>query len=191
MPTTRSPRWPTDWRWRSAAWRWCWRWPGRRCCTRIAGSRATPTRCWRERCAGPACIRGWGGGGDSLLARWVGGRGGVVARAVAAGLYRYRWVARHADSLLARALRWTRMHPRLGRYAAAMIDPNRPESASLLILAVCLLAIGVAWFALLGTVLMRSEPLALDRAVYETMLPLRHPLADRLMAGLASKIGRA
>src|SRR3546814_2235870 len=78
------------------------------------------------------------------------------------------------------------MQPRLGRYAAAMIDPNRPESASLLILAVCLLAIGVAWFALLGTVLMRSEPLALDRAVYETMLTLRNPLADRQMAGLAS-----
>src|SRR3546814_1378543 len=96
-------------------------------------------------------------------------------------LYTYRWFARHADSLLARALRWTRMHPRLGRYAAAMIDPNRPESASLLILAVCLLAIGVAWFALLGTVLMRSEPLALDRAVYETMLTLRNPLADRLI----------
>src|SRR3546814_13606800 len=33
---------------------------------------------------------------------------------------------------------------------------------------------------------MRSEPLALDRAVYETMLTLRNPLADRLMAGLAS-----
>src|SRR3546814_5345189 len=82
------------------------------------------------------------------------------------------------------------MHPRLGRYAAAMIDPNRPESASLLILAVCLLAIGVAWFALLGTVLMRSEPLALDRAVYETMLTLRNPLAYRMMAGLAS-IGEA
>src|SRR3546814_20084640 len=33
---------------------------------------------------------------------------------------------------------------------------------------------------------MRSEPLVLDRAVYETMLTLRNPLADRLMAGLAS-----
>src|SRR3546814_684426 len=120
------------------------------------------------------------------LALAIGGLAVVLALAWAAVLHTYRWFARHADSLLARALRWTRMHPRLGRYAAAMIDPNRPESASLLILAVCLLAIGVAWFALLGTVLMRSEPLALDRAVYETMLTLRNPLADRLMAGLAS-----
>ncbi|MFC3716667.1 VTT domain-containing protein [Luteimonas soli] len=120
------------------------------------------------------------------LALAIGGLVVVLALAWAAVLYTYRWFARHADSLLARALRWTRAHPRLGRYAAVMIDPNRPESASLLILAVCLLAIGVAWFALLGTVVMRSEPLALDRAVYEAMLALRNPLADRLMAGLAS-----
>ncbi|WP_242110151.1 bifunctional DedA family/phosphatase PAP2 family protein [Luteimonas aquatica] len=105
----------------------------------------------------------------------------------AAVLVIYRWFAGHADSLLARALRWTRAHPRLGRYAAALIDPNRPESASLAILAVCLLAMGVAWFVLLGTVVMgNNEPLALDRAVFETMLALRNPLADRLMAGLAS-----
>lgn len=101
-------------------------------------------------------------------------------------LYTYHWFARHADSLLARALRWTRAHPHLGRYAGALIDPNRPESASLAILAVCLLGIGVAWFALLGTVITRSEPLALDRAVFEAMIALRNPLADRLMAGLAS-----
>jgi membrane-associated phospholipid phosphatase len=120
------------------------------------------------------------------LALAIGGLVVALALAWAVVLYTYRWFARHADSLLARALRWTRAHPHLGRYTAAMIDPNRPESASLLILAACLLAIGVAWFALLGTVLMRSEPLALDRAVYEAMLALRNPLADRLMAGLAS-----
>ncbi|HVI58143.1 MAG TPA: VTT domain-containing protein [Luteimonas sp.] len=120
------------------------------------------------------------------LALALGGLVVALALAWAAVLYTYRWFARHADSLLARALRWTRAHPHLGKYAGAMIDPNRPESASLLILAACLLAIGVAWFALLGTVLMRSEPLAIDRAVYEAMLALRNPLADRLMAGLAS-----
>jgi membrane-associated phospholipid phosphatase len=101
-------------------------------------------------------------------------------------LYTYRWFAGHADALLARALRWTRAHPRLGRYAAALIDPNRPESASLAILAVCLLGIGVAWFALLGTMFARGEPLAIDRAMFEIMDALRNPLADRLMAALAS-----
>lgn len=110
----------------------------------------------------------------------------VLALAWACVLYTWRWFADHADTLLARALKWTRAHPRLGRYAAALIDPNRPESASLAILAVCLFAIAWAWFGLLATVWMRGGPLALDRTVYEAMLELRNPLADRLMAALAS-----
>lgn len=111
---------------------------------------------------------------------------GVLALVWSGVLYTYRWFVDHADALLARALAWTRAHPRLGRYAAALIDPNRPESASLVILAACLLAIGWAWFALLAAVLTRGEPLALDRSVHEAMYALRNPLADRLMAGLAS-----
>ncbi len=110
----------------------------------------------------------------------------VLALMWAAVLYTWRWFARHADSLLARALRWTHAHPRMGRYAAALIDPNRPESTSLVLLAACLLGIGVAWFALLGTMIARDAPLALDRSVFEAMQALRNPLADRLMAGLAS-----
>lgn len=110
----------------------------------------------------------------------------VVALVWACVLYTYRWFDGHANLLLARALKWTHAHPRLGRYARALIDPNRPESPSLAILAVCLIAIGWAWFALLTTVLMRGEPLAIDLRVHEAMLALRNPLADQLMAGLAS-----
>ncbi|MCR6663780.1 MAG: bifunctional DedA family/phosphatase PAP2 family protein [Luteimonas sp.] len=110
----------------------------------------------------------------------------VLALAWAVVVYSYRWFDAHANSLLERALKWTREHPRLGRYAAALIDPKRPESASLAILAVCLLAIGWACFALLATVLMRDEPLRIDLAVFQFMYELRNPLADRLMAALAS-----
>ncbi|MFC7301295.1 bifunctional DedA family/phosphatase PAP2 family protein [Cognatiluteimonas weifangensis] len=110
----------------------------------------------------------------------------VLALAWAAVLYTWRWFADRADALLARALRWSRSHPRLGRYAVALIDPNRPESASLALLAACLLAIGWAWFALLAVVLARGGPLLLDRNVHAAMLALRNPLADRLMAALAS-----
>lgn len=110
----------------------------------------------------------------------------ALALAWAAVLYTWRWFAGHADRLLARLLRWSRAHPRLGRYAAAMVDPNRPESASLLVLAASLLAIGWGGFAWLAAVLARGGPLLLDRWIAATMRALRNPLADRLMAALAS-----
>ena len=110
----------------------------------------------------------------------------ALALAWAAVLYTWRWFAGHADRLLARLLNWSRAHPRLGRYAQAMVDPNRPESASLLVLAASLLAIGWGGFAWLAAVLARGGPLLLDRWIAATMRTLRNPLADRLMAALAS-----
>jgi membrane-associated phospholipid phosphatase len=120
------------------------------------------------------------------LALVLGGLILAIALVWACVLYTWRWFAGHADNFLARMLKWTRRHPHLGRYAAALIDPNRPESPSLLMLAVCLLAISWAWFTLLATLLASGGPLALDHSVHEFMWNLRNPLADRLMAGLAS-----
>ncbi|QDH69133.1 bifunctional DedA family/phosphatase PAP2 family protein [Marilutibacter alkalisoli] len=101
-------------------------------------------------------------------------------------LYTWRWFAAHAGNLLARGLAWSRAHPRLSRYTAALVDPNRPESPSLVMLAACLLAISWAWFTLLAALLASGGPLALDQAVHEWMWDLRNPLADGLMAALAS-----
>lgn len=120
------------------------------------------------------------------LALVLGGLIAAVALVWASVLYTWRWFAEHADSLLARALHWTREHPRLGRYAGALINPSRPESPSLLLLAVCLLAISWAWFTLLASLLASGGPLAIDMSVHAFMHQLRNPLADRLMAGLAS-----
>ena len=114
------------------------------------------------------------------------GLAAAVALVWAGVLYTWRWFARHADALLARALAWSRAHPRLGRYTGALIDPNRPESASLLMLAMCLLAISWAWFSLLAGLLASGGPLAFDHYVHDLMWSLRNPLADRLMAALAS-----
>jgi membrane protein DedA with SNARE-associated domain len=110
----------------------------------------------------------------------------VLALSWSVVLYTWRWFAGHADRLLARLLRWSRAHPRLGRYAEAMVDPNRPESASLLLLAASLLAVGWGGFAWLAAVLARGGPLLLDRWVDASMRALRNPLADRLMAALAA-----
>lgn len=110
----------------------------------------------------------------------------AVAAAWAGVLYTWRWFAQHADQMLARLLAWSREHPRLGRYAVALVDPNRPESASLLMLATCLLGISWIWFSLLALLLANGGPLAIDHSLHELMGSLRNPLADRLMAGLAS-----
>ena len=120
------------------------------------------------------------------LALVLGGLMLAMGVAFAGVLYTWRWFAGHADTLLARALRWTRAHPRLGRYVVALVDPNRPESPSLVMLAVCLLGISWAWFTLLASLLASGGPLALDHTVHEFMWSLRNPLADRLMAGLAT-----
>ncbi len=114
----------------------------------------------------------------------------ALALAWAIVLYTWRWFAAHADNFLARALLWTHAHPRLGRYAAALIDPRRPESASLVILAACLFTVAWLWAGLSAFLLMQGGPLALDQSVHAAMFALRNPLADRLMAALAA-IGSA
>jgi len=120
------------------------------------------------------------------LALVLGGLLVAVATAWAVVLYTWRWFAGHADTLLARLLAWSRRHPRFGRYAIALVDPNRPESASLLMLAACLLAISWVWFSLAALLLASGGPLGVDYSVHEAMTALRNPLADRLMAALAS-----
>lgn len=110
----------------------------------------------------------------------------TVGLAWAGVLYTWRWFAAHADQLLARLLGWSRAHPRLGRYAVALVDPNRPESASLLMLAVSLLAISWIWFSLVALLVASGGPLGIDYSVHEFMGSLRTPLADPLMAALAS-----
>jgi membrane protein DedA with SNARE-associated domain/membrane-associated phospholipid phosphatase len=120
------------------------------------------------------------------LALVLGGLLVAVATAWAVVLYTWRWFAGHADTLLARLLAWSRRHPRFGRYAIGLVDPNRPESASLLMLAACLLAISWVWFSLTALLLANGGPLGLDYSVHEAMGALRNPLADRLMAALAS-----
>ena len=115
----------------------------------------------------------------------LGGMLALLALVWACVLYIWRWFDRHANSLLTSALAWSRAHPHLSRYAVPLIDPSRPESASLAILAVGLLVIGCSVFGLLTTLLV-SDGLSLDRSVHAFMLTLRNPLADRLLAGLAS-----
>lgn len=110
----------------------------------------------------------------------------VLALAWAGVLYTYRWFAAHADALLARAIAWSHAHPVLGRYTAAVFDPQRRESVPLALLAILLLAIVWVWFAFLMIVIGHGEPLMVDLWVHELMQALRNPLADYPLAAIAS-----
>lgn len=114
------------------------------------------------------------------------GLAAVLAVVWALVLYTWRWFARNADGLLARALLWSQTHPRLGRVVRSVIDPSRRESVSLLLLACCLFAFAWAWAWLSGSLLASGGPLRIDHTVFEFMHVLRNPLADRTMATLAT-----
>ncbi len=98
----------------------------------------------------------------------------------------WRWMAPRASGLLARLLAWSHRHPVLGRYSAALIDPNQKESPSLLLLAVALLAAGWGFFEMLASVDGGLAPSRLDLSVHQAMFGLRHPLADPVMGVLAT-----
>ena len=101
-------------------------------------------------------------------------------------LFCWRHFAGQTDRLLARALKWGREHPVLGRYTVSLIDPQRPESPSLAMLALCLLLLGWGGFGLMALILAKGGPLAIDHRVHALMETLRNPLADHLLAALAS-----
>jgi membrane protein DedA with SNARE-associated domain len=136
---------------------------------------------------------GWLLGASLELLMAVAGRLAMVLGILVAVLFAiwftvstlYRWFAPRASGILERALAWSHRHPVLGRFSASLIDPNRPESASLALLALLLIGAGVAFFWLLLGVAGPGEPLALDLAVHQSLFNLRSPLADRLMASLA------
>ncbi|MCB1559750.1 MAG: VTT domain-containing protein [Xanthomonadales bacterium] len=97
----------------------------------------------------------------------------------------YRLLAPRTATLVERALAWSYRHPVIGRATTSLIDPNRPESASLLFMALLLIAAGWAFFTLLLMALGNGDPLSWDLAVHQTMFELRSPLADHLMASIA------
>ena len=110
----------------------------------------------------------------------------LVAALWAVVLYTWRWLAPRAHGLLVRGLDWSHRHPVIGRYSEALIDPNKRESPSLLLLASALVFAGWGFFQMLASVGGGEAPSGLDLAVHEAMFGLRHPLADPVMGVLAT-----
>lgn len=139
-------------------------------------------------------VPGWIFGASLDLISAVAGRLAIVIGALLALLaliwgsvfYSWRWAVPRATGALERALAWSHRHPVLGRYSGALIDPNRPESASLLLLAVVLLVGAWGFFTLLIAVGGGAAPSQVDLMVHHAMFGLRHPLADPMMAFFAT-----
>jgi membrane protein DedA with SNARE-associated domain/membrane-associated phospholipid phosphatase len=93
----------------------------------------------------------------------------------------YRLLAPRTARLLERALTWCHRHPVLGRLVEPVVDPARPESLSLALLGLLLIAAGWTFFALVLAVPRDGSHLGIDAWMYQAMLGLRSPLADHMM----------
>ena len=139
-------------------------------------------------------IPGWMFGASVELLVAVAGRLAIVLAVLAALLaligftvYQiYKVLAPRTALILARILRWSVRHPVLGRFARSLIDPRRRESPSLLAMAILLIFAGWAFFSVLMMAAGNAEPTQIDLYVHHLMFGLRTPLADHLMAVLAS-----
>lgn len=96
------------------------------------------------------------------------------------------WVLRAAYEPLAsrsarwmrHGIRWTRRHPVLGRVAAPLLDPARPEVLSISTSGLLLVVIFWGLVMLLFLSPFASQPQALDQSVQNLALSLRNQLAD-------------
>jgi len=90
----------------------------------------------------------------------------------------------HTEQLVQRIMTWSHHHPLLGKLGFSLVDPHYPESPALVIFAllipIALIALTLLSWAISGT----SAHGEIDLTIYRTLLSLRTPLADDIMATL-------
>lgn len=98
----------------------------------------------------------------------------------------YRLLAPHASTWLQGLLRWAELHPKMGRIAQDLADPEHPDARALTGLAFLLLLASVLVGTITGLTLFSSPELALNRAALDLGQSLRDPLGNLLMVRLAA-----
>ncbi len=90
----------------------------------------------------------------------------------------YEPLASRSARWMRHGIRWTRRHPKLGRLAASLLDPARPEVLS--IAASGLLLVVIFWGLIMLLLLspFSAQPQVLDQSVQDLALSLRNELAD-------------
>lgn len=105
------------------------------------------------------------------------------------GANRLFWlVSPRANRWVRALLRWANVHPKIGRVAQALANPDHPEAATLTALAAALLGATAVAGASLGAGLFGAQKLAVNRITLDLGQSLHTPLADHLMAVL-SRLG--
>ncbi|MCP3660957.1 MAG: phosphatase PAP2 family protein [Gammaproteobacteria bacterium] len=93
------------------------------------------------------------------------------------------WLQPRSSRIIQGLIRWSSRHPRMGRLADTLTDPDHPEAKTLSLLA-ALLIISIALFALLVGALFEGAMTAIDQAVLQSLQSLRTPWADQMMVYL-------
>jgi len=95
------------------------------------------------------------------------------------------WVSPRANMWVQTLLRWANIHPKVGRVAQALANPDHPEAATLTALAAALLGATAVVGASLGAGLLGAQKLALNGIALDLGQSLHTPLADHLMVSLS------
>ena len=95
------------------------------------------------------------------------------------------WVSPRANMWVQTLLRWANIHPKVGRVAQALANPDHPEAATLTALAAALLGATAVVGASLGAGLLGAQKLALNGIALDLGQSLHTPLANHLMVSLS------
>ncbi|HEY1076750.1 MAG TPA: VTT domain-containing protein [Fontimonas sp.] len=91
-----------------------------------------------------------------------------------------RAVQHRAEDWVGRMLDWSRRHRRLGKFGAALADPEQPETPVLAALAALLLFISALWLWLWAGASLHEHPSAFDAAIFQSMRDLHTPWGLKL-----------
>jgi len=97
----------------------------------------------------------------------------------------YRLLSPHASSWLQTLLRWADVHPKIGRVAQALADPEHPDAATLAALALSLIASTAVLGISIGAGLFGAKDLAVNQVTLDLGQSLHTPLSNHIMVGLA------
>ena len=82
---------------------------------------------------------------------------------------------KHAEAWIGALLDWSRRHRRLGRFGAALADPDQPETPVLAVMALALMVVGGLFLYFWAAPGVSPDPRSIDAAVFQALRELHTP----------------